>query len=764
MKSNKIVPIIKNDLERGIKNKWFVILNILMLLITVGGLNFNNIKNILKENNVDLSTKTIIYVEDNENLAYDKLTENLSKYENITLEKRESVEEYENENIDSNTILLKVTRDEKSLIKAAILSKEGVSTEYMDTIIATITSIKDSMFAKNKNLTAEEIEQIKQDNVYDRILLGKNVEDNETHTILNMVSNYLIFFILLLCLSKIANTISQEKMSKSIEYVLTSISVKEYLIAKVLGICLIVVVQFLFTIAYALIGVMISFMFVNGVAVNTTSSISYSSFVSGKTVGYFAITLLFMVFTTILQGLIQSVMSAKTTNIQEAGNATVTLVMINLVLYTVTMSLISPLKAPAMWLYLISVLPVASMYFIPAMFIIGQATIVQVIIATILLVASIPLTLKLIQKPFKNAILDFTPKKEKKIEGIEKIIETREYQARMIERKKSAKKGLIIGFSVILLIVLQTLGALFENSILPSLATKITFVSENSIYLLLLCFVFIISLYVPYLFLKLYLPKEENNNNKELTEEITKNKENYKKSLIQCLKYIVISIPIISVIQLMCSFAIEKIGVNSDIIDSLGMFENSGKLSSVLIFVLIAVLPAIFEELFIRKGIMGILKDKGAIFATIVSAVIFATIHLNISQFIFALLVGILFGIVRSRTDKLYPTMILHFLNNGVSVIELLLYKHDTFMQIFTYIIIAVNAVGFCILIYMLYKKFMELKDKESIQKLKEELDYRKIKLNVTENLYVFADYTFAIAVILSITMFIAIEKILTMM
>ena len=249
-----------------------------------------------------------------------------------------------------------------------------------------------------------------------------------------------------------------------------------------------------------------------------------------------------------------------------------------------------------------------------------------------------------------------------------------------------------------------------------------------------------------------------------MTEEITKNKENYKKSLIQCLKYIVISIPIISVIQLMCSFAIEKIGVNSDIIDSLGMFENSGKLSSVLIFVLIAVLPAIFEELFIRKGIMGILKDKGAIFATIVSAVIFATIHLNISQFIFALLVGILFGIVRSRTDKLYPTMILHFLNNGVSVIELLLYKHDTFMQIFTYIIIAVNAVGFCILIYMLYKKFMELKDKESIQKLKEELDYRKIKLNVTENLYVFADYTFAIAVILSITMFIAIEKILTMM
>ena len=85
-------------------------------------------------------------------------------------------------------------------------------------------------------------------------------------------------------------------------------------------------------------------------------------------------------------------------------------------------------------------------------------------------------------------------------------------------------------------------------------------------------------------------------------------------------------------------------------------------------------------------------------------------------------------------------------------------------MQIFTYLNIALNAVGFCLLIYMLYKKIMELKDKESIKRLKEELDYRKIKLNVTENLYVFADYTFVVAAVLSVTMFIAIEKILTLM
>ena len=216
-----------------------------------------------------------------------------------------------------------------------------------------------------------------------------------------------------------------------------------------------------------------------------------------------------------------------------------------------------------------------------------------------------------------------------------------------------------------------------------------------------------------------------------------------------------------SMIQIICSFAIEKIGITSDVADSMGLFNYSGKLSTCLLFLEVAILPAIFEELFIRKGVYGVLRSKGAIFATIVSAFIFAVIHMNITQFIFAFLVGILFAIVREKTGKLYPTMILHFINNGIAVIEALFYDHMTFMQIFTYTQIALNAIGFCILIYMIYKKFMELKDKESIQKLKEKLDYRRIKLNITENLFVFKDYTFFVTIVLAAVLFIAIEKIL---
>ncbi len=753
MRNSKVGAIIKNEVERSIKNKWFVILNLLMLASVVVGLNFNNIKALLKSNNVDLSSHMEIMIEDKDNIAFKKLEEIFNINENVTITKVDSIDEYKNENLSKDAILLKIEKSKTNYIDASIISQETVSSSYIDKIEQVLTSIKEKMLTDNKNLTQEEIAQIKEGVKIDRVFLSEKIDTDESITFLQIVSNYLIFFILLLCLNKIANTISQEKMSKSIEYILTSITTKEYLISKVISMCLTVVIQFIFTLAYLVIAILVSSLFTT-LSVNTgdMNAIDLSSILSFKTMGYIGITLVFMCLTTFIQGIIQSVMSAKTTNIQEAGNATVFLVMLNLILYTIVLAMVSPLKEASVISYILSVIPIASMYFIPAMFVVGQASIIQIIISLIILIASIPLSLILAQKPFKNAILDYTNKKNKKIEGIEKIIATREYQERMINRKESSKKGLIIGLCVMLFIVLQLVLGFIISLTLDVISSKITFISKEDISLILMCIMFVISLYIPYLVLKAYLPMEKKQE---------QSKEEKKASIIKCVKYIVLSIPVMSLIQMICSFAIEKTGLGSDITEALGLFNYSGKLASFLVFVQIAILPAIFEELFIRKGIMGILKEKGAIFATVVSATIFATIHLNFSQFIFAFLIGLLLGFVRTKTDKLYPTMILHFINNGAAVIEVLFFDRMIFMDIFTYIQIALNAVGLCILIYMVYKKFMELKDKESINKLKEQLDYRKIKLNIIENMFVFKDYTFFITAVLCSILFAVVERML---
>ena len=757
MKNSKIVAIIKNDIERSIKNKWFVILNLLLLIITVVLLNFNSIKSLfLKEDETLIDNSTTIYVRDLENIAYDKIAKSFENDINVDVEKTENIEQYNNDNLDTNIILVDVHSDNVEYINASIIYKDGTSNDYILKIESTINSIKDTMISENKNLTLQEIEQIKQDVSID-INVIENTQNTANENGMYFISNYLILFILLLCLSKIANTISQEKMSKSIEYILTSITTKQYIISKVLSICLTVIIQFVFIVAYVIVALMISTLLnnVNVSGYSDVNNISLATFINSDVIIYFLMTIVFMCLTVFLQGVIQCIMSAKTTSVQEAGNATFLLITINLILYMAVTVFSSNTNIVG---YIISVIPMASMYFIPSMYILGQANWLQIIIALIILIASVPLSLILAQKPFKNAILDFSPKKNKKIEGIEKILSTREYQERMIERKNSSKIGLVIGFAVILLIIFQVLGGIIVSVFLEGISNSITFISQSNIYLILSCFIFVISIYLPYLLLKSYIPKEERKNADEADRKINK------ESIIQCIKYIIVGIPIISIIQMICSFAIEKMGVGVDVTETLGVFNYSGVLSTILIFLQVAILPAIFEELFVRKGIIGVTKRKGAIFAVVVSSLIFATIHMNVSQFIFAFLVGILFGIIRVKTNKLYPTMVLHFINNGFAIIEALFYDHMIFMQIFTYFNILLNAVGFCLLIYMAYNKFMELKDKESIQKFKEKMDYRKIKLNLMENMYVFKDYTFLVTIVLCTTLFITIDKVLSIM
>ncbi len=757
MKNSKIVAIIKNDIERSIKNKWFVILNLLLLIITVVLLNFNSIKSLfLKEDETLIDNSTTIYVRDLENIAYDKIAKSFENDINVDVEKTENIEQYNNDNLDTNIILVDVHSDNVEYINASIIYKDGTSNDYILKIESTINSIKDTMISENKNLTLQEIEQIKQDVSID-INVIENTQNTANENGMYFISNYLILFILLLCLSKIANTISQEKMSKSIEYILTSITTKQYIISKVLSICFTVIIQFVFIVAYVIVALMISTLLnnVNVSGYSDVNNISLATFINSDVIIYFLMTIVFMCLTVFLQGVIQCIMSAKTTSVQEAGNATFLLITINLILYMAVTVFSSNTNIVG---YIISVIPMASMYFIPSMYILGQANWLQIIIALIILITSVPLSLILAQKPFKNAILDFSPKKNKKIEGIEKILSTREYQERMIERKNSSKIGLVIGFAVILLIIFQVLGGIIVSVFLEGISNSITFISQSNIYLILSCFIFVISIYLPYLLLKSYIPKEETKNADEADRKINK------ESIIQCIKYIIVGIPIISIIQMICSFAIEKMGVGVDVTETLGVFNYSGVLSTILIFLQVAILPAIFEELFVRKGIIGVTKRKGAIFAVVVSSLIFATIHMNVSQFIFAFLVGILFGIIRVKTNKLYPTMVLHFINNGFAIIEALFYDHMIFMQIFTYFNILLNAVGFCLLIYMAYNKFMELKDKESIQKFKEKMDYRKIKLNLMENMYVFKDYTFLVTIVLCTTLFITIDKVLSIM
>ena len=88
------------------------------------------------------------------------------------------------------------------------------------------------------------------------------------------------------------------------------------------------------------------------------------------------------------------------------------------------------------------------------------------------------------------------------------------------------------------------------------------------------------------------------------------------------------------------------------------------------VFLVIALTPAICEEMLFRGVILHSLKAKYKIPSAIaVTAVLFGVYHMSLVKFIPTGLIGLLCCIVVWKTGSIYPAMLMHFINNAISVV-----------------------------------------------------------------------------------------------
>ena len=83
----------------------------------------------------------------------------------------------------------------------------------------------------------------------------------------------------------------------------------------------------------------------------------------------------------------------------------------------------------------------------------------------------------------------------------------------------------------------------------------------------------------------------------------------------------------------------------------------------------VAILPALCEE-FLHRGLLlrGTSQVIGYKKAIILSSLLFGLMHLNISQFFYATILGLLMGFVATITRSIWPAVIMHFCNNFINV------------------------------------------------------------------------------------------------
>jgi membrane protease YdiL (CAAX protease family) len=117
----------------------------------------------------------------------------------------------------------------------------------------------------------------------------------------------------------------------------------------------------------------------------------------------------------------------------------------------------------------------------------------------------------------------------------------------------------------------------------------------------------------------------------------------------------------------------------------------------VLSFIGMALVPAFCEEFLFRGVILTNLLPYGKTTAVIASAALFALMHQNGGQIFYTFIAGIALGLIYVRTRSIWGGILLHLVNNLLSVIEELIFarfEETVASSVCTYIEAAIFAAG----------------------------------------------------------------------
>lgn len=136
---------------------------------------------------------------------------------------------------------------------------------------------------------------------------------------------------------------------------------------------------------------------------------------------------------------------------------------------------------------------------------------------------------------------------------------------------------------------------------------------------------------------------------------------------------------------------------------------------------LMAFLPTIAEEFVFRGLFYHSYRKNGILGAAILSGVVFGAIHLNINQFCYACVMGMVFALMVEITGSMFSSMLAHFAVNSYSIIMLklvsmsgisvqteqasqqIMSQYSGVIILLQIAILAVTAIAFISIAYLLF-------------------------------------------------------------
>lgn len=422
---NKFWFLTQSSFLKKIKSKWFLIVNILLLVVIVG---IVNVDSIIKAFGGDFNDTNEIVVLDKTDMSYDLFEKNLKSY-NETLDMKytfdisktiKTEEEIKKEIKYTDKVLIVLENSDTSYLKASIISDSYIDTMYYQLLYQALSTTKTEVAFSLTDTNKDELLKLTSNISVDRILLSddKNTEEENMEMIMGTVFPTVIlpFFILVVFLVQmIGAEINEEKQTRSMEVIISNVSPKAHFFSKVIASNGFVLLQGLLLILYGILALVIR----NYTGISSASSITsqisdvWNSLVASgfvdKLTYIIPLTLILMVLSFLTYSLVAGILASMTVSMEDYQQIQAPIMMICLAGYY--LAIMAGMFQGSTLIRILSYVPFLSCLLSPALLVIGQIGIFDVVISIIILCIFNYILIRYGLKIYKIGILNYSTDK-----------------------------------------------------------------------------------------------------------------------------------------------------------------------------------------------------------------------------------------------------------------------------------------------------------------------------------------------------------------
>lgn len=413
--NKKFWYLTKVSLKKKIGSKWFIATNIILALVILAIININSI---VKFFGGDFSHNLTIYAVDNAGVydVFKSTIEALDEDKLLEIKRGESSKEELSKNLKDNEVIVVLNEDDKEYLKGEIISNETIDNGLYQIIISSLNSSKSTLGMIKSNISPEILANISSPATVERTILSDQGSASENMTIvMNSVFPTLIlpFFMLVVFLVQmVGGEICEEKTTRSMEIIISNVSPKMHLFSKVVASNIFVITQGALLIVFAFIGLLINKYVTGTSALGLISSLVGNldlSILKDKLLVLVPTTLILMLLSFLAYAILSGVLASMTVNIEDFNQLQTPVMLISVVGYYLSIS--ASLFNGSTLIHVLSYVPFLSAFLSPTLYIIGEVSLLDIIISIIVMILFIYILLKKGLKVYKNGILNYSTDK-----------------------------------------------------------------------------------------------------------------------------------------------------------------------------------------------------------------------------------------------------------------------------------------------------------------------------------------------------------------